>query len=220
MNSKIILLSMAVIATGLFAMPTTLSLFAGQHSFVAPDNVTCQKCHQDIYDSIQSGNMHKNLGDGSAWNSGTNNNALGICVGCHRVSDTFTNVTGIPSAAPNRGTGFFNQSPDTLGFGGTHTMVVTLECRQCHSDVPNQFLDANETHQPFYLEALNGTTNYTIPLKGANEACLGCHSHTVVTLNWTRPTGYNVNITENSSHKYILAFSQNTTTQTNITSGQ
>ncbi|MDD5474660.1 MAG: hypothetical protein PHU34_11030 [Candidatus Methanoperedens sp.] len=217
MNSKIILLSMAVIATGLFAMPTTLSLFAGQHSFVAPDNVTCAKCHQDIYDSIQSSDMHRSVGTaGLAWNDPANANALGICVGCHRVSDTYTNVTGIPSNS----LGYFNTTPTSLGYGNTHTMVVTLECVQCHDQVPGKFLDANETHQPFYLEALNGTTNYTIPLKGANEACLGCHSHTVVTLNWTRPTGYNVNITENSSHKYILAFSQNTTTQTNITSGQ
>lgn len=223
MNSKIILMSFAVIAIGLFAMPSTLSLFAGQHNFVGPDNIQCKKCHQDIYDNIQNSDMHNNLGDNgtTVWNSGNNDNALGLCVGCHRVSDTYTNVTGIPSASPGRNIGFFNQSPDNLGYGSTHTMVVTLECTQCHSDVPNQFLDANETHQPYYLEALNGSTSGAIPLKGANEACLGCHSHTAVTFNWTRPTGYNANVSEDASHKYTIEFSKNLTAfQSNITSGQ
>ncbi|MCZ7383535.1 MAG: multiheme c-type cytochrome [Candidatus Methanoperedens sp.] len=221
MNSKIILMSVAVIAVGLFAMPSTLSLFAGQHNFVSADNVTCQKCHQDIYDNIQNSDMHKNLGDSSAWNSGTNDNALGKCVGCHRVSDSFTNVSGVPSAAPGRQPGWFNQTPDLLGFGSTHTMVVTLECTQCHTDVATQFNDSKETHQPYYLEALNGTTGSEIPLNGANEACLGCHSHTAVTFNWTRPTGYNANVSEDASHKYTIAFSKNLTSfQSNITSGQ
>jgi hypothetical protein len=215
MNSKIILLSIAVITTGLFAMPSTLSLFAGQHNFVGPDQIQCKKCHQDIYDAIQQNYFHNNLGNTSlAWNDASNTNALGQCVGCHRVSDTYTNVTGIPASL----TGYFNQTPSGLGYGNTHTMVVTLECVQCHTAVPSAFADINETHNPYYSEAYNSTT---IPLKGANEACIGCHTHTVVTLNWTRPTGYDVAITENSSHKYTLVFSINdTAVQSNRTSSQ
>ncbi|VVB93393.1 Cytochrome c7 c [uncultured archaeon] len=219
MNSKIILLSMAVVSVGLFAMPSTLSLFAGQHNFVAPDNVTCQKCHQDIYDTIQSSDMHNSLGDNgaTAWNSGSNDNALGKCVGCHRVSDTFTNVS-VPYGSL---TGWFNQTPAGLGFGSTHTMVVTLECVQCHTAVPGKFNDPNETHNPYYGQAYSASNSSTIQLKGANAACVGCHTHTVVTLNWTRPTGYNVNITENTTGAFNLNFSMNTTaTQTNITSSQ
>ncbi len=218
MNSKILLLSVAVISVGLFAMPSTLSLFAGQHSFVAADNVTCKKCHADIYDTIQTGDMHKSLGDNgaTAWNSGSNNNALGVCVGCHRVSDTYTNVS-VPLGSL---TGYFNQTPANLGFGSTHTMVVTLECVQCHTAVPGAFNDPNETHNPYYGQAYNSSNNSIIPLKGANAACVGCHTHTVVSLNWTRPTGYNVDINESTTGKFNLTFSMNTTTQLNRTSSQ
>ena len=225
MNNKIILLSMAVVATGLFAMPSTLSLFAGQHNFVGPDQIQCKKCHQDIYDAIQQNYFHNNLGNTSlAWNDPSNSNALGQCVGCHRVNDAGTNVTGIPA----NGNNYTNLTPGGLGYGSTHTMVVTLECVECHDQVLGAFANSSEVHQDYYNSALaQGKGNATVtgsnavPLKGANAACVGCHTHTVVTLNWTRPTGYIVNITENATGAFNLTFSMNTTsTQTNITSSQ
>ena len=49
---------MAVIATGLFALPGTVAMFGGQHDWydLNPDgnDVSCEKCHADIYAEMNS----------------------------------------------------------------------------------------------------------------------------------------------------------------------
>jgi hypothetical protein len=52
MNSKVGLVLIALVGTGIFALPQTMALFAGQHSFYNIDptgnQVPCQKCHGDV----------------------------------------------------------------------------------------------------------------------------------------------------------------------------
>jgi hypothetical protein len=52
MNSKVVLVLIAMVGTGIFALPQTMALFAGQHSFYNIDptgnQVPCQKCHGDV----------------------------------------------------------------------------------------------------------------------------------------------------------------------------
>ncbi len=52
MNTKFSLALIALIGIGVFALPSTMSLFAGQHSFYNIDatgnQVPCQKCHGDV----------------------------------------------------------------------------------------------------------------------------------------------------------------------------
>lgn len=52
MNTKFTLAIIALIGIGVFALPSTMSLFAGQHSFYNIDatgnQVPCQKCHGDV----------------------------------------------------------------------------------------------------------------------------------------------------------------------------
>ncbi len=231
MNSKVILLSFAVVAVGLFALPSTLSLFAGQHTFYGGDDVRCAKCHQDIYDQLQQNNFH-------VWTNSTgnlvdpnialvdptvpDNTGSGPCLGCHRVPGGI-NVTSQPYAYNN-----LTLTEEGLNVNNTHTMVATLECVTCHTAAGDYLNGVNtggqiDVHQKYYQDALSAGKSGTgdIPLKGANAACVGCHTHTVVTLNWTRSTGYNANITEDTTGNYTMQFSMNTTaTQTNITSGQ
>ncbi len=51
-NSKFTLLLIALVGIGVFALPSTMSIFAGQHSFYNIDatgnQVPCQKCHGDV----------------------------------------------------------------------------------------------------------------------------------------------------------------------------
>src|SRR5574341_1522984 len=52
MNSKFTLALIALVGVGVFALPSTMALFAGQHTFYNIDatgnQVPCQKCHGDV----------------------------------------------------------------------------------------------------------------------------------------------------------------------------
>lgn len=184
MNSKILLLSLAVITIGLFAMPSTLSMFAGQHSFTAGNTTICVKCHSDIKDEINAGGFHKSLLGGSGndckgchttskvnstlipkGNQSGNFSAPGVMVGLDIASGNFTNATGV------------NQTGIV-----THA-AVTVECIACHPYV--NFTD--DPHKPLAVEAGNKTW-----LKGANEACIDCHTKKKITIEFSRAGGQNI----------------------------
>ena len=59
MNKKIALILIMLIGVGLYALPQTVALFAGQHSFVNIDNtgnqIECVKCHGDVRAELSSG---------------------------------------------------------------------------------------------------------------------------------------------------------------------
>ncbi len=52
MNKKI-LLYIALMVLGLYVMPNSLALFAGQHGFVSGMGVSCDKCHSDVITQMQ-----------------------------------------------------------------------------------------------------------------------------------------------------------------------
>lgn len=56
---KIIILYVALMAVGLYAMPNTVSLFAGQHTFYSGMGVECGKCHSDVLAQLQSGSSYE-----------------------------------------------------------------------------------------------------------------------------------------------------------------
>ncbi|VVB86935.1 Cytochrome c7 c [uncultured archaeon] len=59
MNSKFTLALIALVGVGVFALPSTMALFAGQHSFYNIDatgnQVPCVKCHGDVKAELSSG---------------------------------------------------------------------------------------------------------------------------------------------------------------------
>ena len=59
MNSKTAIVLIALIGVGLYALPSTLALFAGQHSFVNIDatgnQIDCVKCHGDVKAELDVG---------------------------------------------------------------------------------------------------------------------------------------------------------------------
>ncbi len=58
MNKKI-LLYFALMVFGLYVMPNTVSLFAGQHTFYSGMGVSCEKCHSDILSQVEhSGDVY------------------------------------------------------------------------------------------------------------------------------------------------------------------
>ncbi len=52
MNKKIILY-FALMAFGLYVMPNTVSLFAGQHTFYSNAGISCEKCHSDVLSQVE-----------------------------------------------------------------------------------------------------------------------------------------------------------------------
>ena len=190
MNSKILLLSVAVIAVGLFAMPSTLSLFSGQHTFVAGENVSCSKCHSDIYTEI-SGVSNEVHNDGN----------FTACKGCHKTGNT-VNI-------PVNGTNLTGTYDNNITVDANVHAAITLECVTCHSGVTQEITGSEEAHRPYY-NASHEDNQSVIQLKGANTACIGCHTHVTVNMTWTRLTSFN--ITSNaSSGAWVVSIGNNAT---------
>jgi hypothetical protein len=59
-SKRIALLTVAICAIGIFALPGTVSIFSGQHSWydlsAGQNEVPCEKCHGDIADEMISEN--------------------------------------------------------------------------------------------------------------------------------------------------------------------
>jgi len=95
LGNKTLVLVVAVLAVGLFVMPSALSLFAGQHTFVGPNDVNCAKCHGAEYGELQAGTVHTGLSCGTCHQTNTagfNNKTQHAsisppCVACHTSVD-------------------------------------------------------------------------------------------------------------------------------------
>ncbi len=96
MDRKIVMLLIGIVAIGMFALPNTLAMYSGQHSFVNGTNVDCAKCHGSgdaIGDELNNSDMHSTMDCETCHGfSGTNPNddttghaaTTGVtCLGCH-----------------------------------------------------------------------------------------------------------------------------------------
>ncbi len=85
MNSKFTLALIALVGVGVFALPSTMALFAGQHSFYNIDatgnQVPCVKCHGDVKAELTSG--------GSTVTGTKGPHAEFKCEYCHRAESGF-----------------------------------------------------------------------------------------------------------------------------------
>ena len=127
MNSKrLLLLTVAVVAVGVFALPGTVSLFSGQHAWYGisePENeIPCKKCHADVYEEMMS--MTKPNSPHSYMDEN--------CELCHRTCFNMTYDSG---------TGKYEKSPGFTYASGSGTgsrpgveahAVSTIECMDCH----------------------------------------------------------------------------------------
>ncbi len=225
MNSKVLMLSVAVIAVGLFALPSTLSMFAGQHSWYDPKlsgGIPCQKCHfiekqelagsngphSTVYTELVNTSMNystNELPGGTAggidfW-GGTNSDD-DRCYGCHQRAGS-------------------NNSSHTLLAGSwddhrnDQHAAIAVWCIDCHPWVVDELCNGSAAHKPFY-EDLNNETD-DMHLQNENRACLGCHTHVGVNITWERNeyVSYNVdcdgkgyNVTWNTSDNLGLNASE------------
>lgn len=181
-SKKTVFLLIALLTIGMYFLPTTLSLFSGQHTFINGTEVSCRKCHEDIYSQIADAPT------GSPHLSGFADN----CNGCHRTGGILILFQDDLTAGISQGEHALNITADP----NVHA-AVTVECVFCHDLIisnsttsdPQEIRGSDEAHSSFY-----DASNQSTILKGGNEACIGCHTHTMVNITWIRKTGYNMNV--------------------------
>lgn len=202
-SRKSILLAVAVLAIGLYIMPSTLSLFSGQHTFVNGSEVSCRKCHEDIYSELNSG---------ASQSPQAPHSSIANCRVCHTTGELDNVIGGSADwLTPIK----VNISTDPQAHS-----AITVECVFCHDLIVAEITGVNESHRPFYNSSkADDPNNGTKLLKGGNEACIGCHTHIWVNITWNRPVGYNINATEVSSGVYQLNFTVNSTINRTYSAG-
>nr|CBH37857.1 hypothetical secreted protein [uncultured archaeon] len=210
MKSKgIALLAVAIVAIGIFALPSSVSLFSGQHTWYdigesvggtpGANNVPCEKCHAEIeLEMVSGGNgAHEGL----------------TCSMCHRAY--FTGYTY------GRGGYAVGGTPYPPIPGQEAHAASTVECMDCHAAYDsavnhswqdpeyagkcgNCHLDGNygagclaaggfgltpyasdtgtkAAHKKFVLDSIDEPL-----MDGANEACIACHTRIGVNITWTK----------------------------------
>jgi hypothetical protein len=184
-TKKMILLFMIFCFLGIFALPSTMSLFAGQHAWYDLESgygSKCVKCHADIYGELYEGGHHKNIAgvaDGEE------------CLVCHRANESIfyanasTNEAGQQAHAAstincgychlNKTVADLYTAPPTGGFG----LVTGLS-----SDT-----GTNASHYSFVVQSRTSDL-----LQYESESCVACHTTTNVILNFNVTTGMTVNV--------------------------
>jgi nitrate/TMAO reductase-like tetraheme cytochrome c subunit len=178
MKNKMLLIGIAIVAVGLFALPQTYALFVGQHNWydtqTSENGVPCGKCHADVVAEINAGTGGVNLAHRGQTSDGG-------CQACHMTA---------PATEPG-----VSQGP-----GGTFHAAAAPACLDCHSGTAGGGLSAvevtngaDEVHKPFVNQAT--TAGF---LKSSNEACISCHTHVAVDIAWTKATTISLSAAETS----------------------
>ena len=210
MNSnKLVLVAVAIVAVGIFALPSTVSLFSGQHTWYnlneQGNQLPCTKCHQDIQDEMMSTGVN-----GNGVHTTLNGTAGSSSCLCHRVTGT--------GVADGNGAG--NSNPGTEAHA-----AAAIACMLCHEnntrtggEYPfaggfNQSAVYEKTgvseeynyswgpggtggehaaHNAFINQAINNSL-----MEDSNEACIACHTRVGVNITWTKNENLEFDATEN-----------------------
>lgn len=207
-GKKIALMAIAVVAIGVFALPSTVSLFSGQHVWYdiggADNNIPCEKCHAEIFEEYMMTGAHGNLSGGAASGSPRLADARVACGACHRVNTSgWTYASGDGNGSTpgkeahaaatiacmachnpiNESTAAAWMAPYAGGFMEMNSSTDTDLSEENQSLWQYATADNNGTyaaHNAFIIEALEDDT-----LQDANEACIACHTMIAVKINWT-----------------------------------
>ncbi len=219
MKAKIMLLTVALLAVGTVVMPQTVSLFAGQHWWYNisgnGNQIPCQKCHADIYEEMrlqigphtgESGYVFQcQLCHRTAFNGYTYATVNGSsitnyypgkqahaastvrCLTCHGAYANLAHINGYNALSPGSSTICYECHTNKFKVAPDYVLAGGFGLTSMPGDTGSM-----AAHEMFVLEAKNDST-----LKGANEACVACHTHVAVKINWRhkRSLEFDVNIT-------------------------
>ena len=205
MSGRIVLAIVILLALGIIVLPSTVSLFAGQHDWYNiesdANDIPCQKCHADVFDELNNSPYHVNF------SGGTDNVAdEADCGACHQVAATIGGGLTLANGSANVSGGW--------QAGKEAHAAASISCMWCHgtdasgnplwssAPVAGGFNLTNYTgdtgqyaaHKPWVLSAMaDSSTNNTDLLTGPNEACIACHTHVPVRINWTHAVSLEFN---------------------------
>ena len=242
-GQRIVLIATAIVALGIFVMPSTISLFSGQHYWYnisgRSNEVPCEKCHADIaaemeqlegphtgetgYERLECEYCHrvfsiehKNAsfdtytyasGDGAGAEAGKEAHAASTvpCMYCH---------SGNESGSLHSTTGWYSNCVGCHGEGEVYPVhdgakyFNNDDCLKCHGDTATNKAyiippaggfnlttnstdtGSNAAHKTFVMNAISNTD-----MEDANEACIACHTHIPVKINWTHRVSLEFNAT-------------------------
>jgi hypothetical protein len=160
MKNRSLILSIAIVAVGLFVLPATVSMFAGQHSWYDPKDqgIPCEKCHWLEYEEMRSGEYTTHVPH-TFKNKSTGAIEYFECEECHNVT---MNVSH-----------YFE-----TGEVGEHTKAhaaTTVSCLACHSDLHS---DGDDTCTTCHWGAAVNTMHVLATKYGmghSDEECTKCH---------------------------------------------
>ena len=227
-NKNLILLCIAVAAIGIFIIPSTMSMFVGQHRWYSVTTSSsqydiCERCH-----IAEVGEWKANTGAHSAYRAWTTSET-GVDPGCfcHQVNQTRLTNFGFNSSQMTQfnfevfnETGKLNSTQDSWNWTNgtswrsenTPHAAITIECVDCHYNASVQLNNTNEAHKSFYLQAKNTTLN---PYGSNNTACMACHTMVGLNITMTRiRSGIILNATHNADYTWTLNVTTNTTEMT------
>jgi len=224
---SIILLGFAVVAIGIFIIPSTLSMFVGQHQWFSVRTAEsqydlCERCH-----SAEVGEWKANRERGGAHSSYLNEGSAGDpgCF-CHQVNETRLSDYGIDTTnIDNFNFEIFNESgglnDSAAAFNTawrtnlTPHAALTIACVDCHLNASSQLNNTNEAHKALYNASLNiAATSDDI---SENTACLACHTMVGLSISMERiESGITIiaNHTNYTSEGWSLDISINRTDRT------
>jgi len=168
MEKKIVrlaLVALAILAVGILVLPSTITLFAGQHTWYYKEALPCEKCHADVADEFRSAqNYHPPGNTYPIWEA---------CVLCHQVEPLY---------------------PGDVSYEKQKHAATTVACEYCHYPEANAF--DNDPHWQFVKSAEADPL-----LPNGTEACVACHTHAEVHINFTwmkyMTFGFDVNASAN-----------------------
>jgi len=217
-GKNMILLSVAVIAVGLFVLPQTMAMFVGQHTWFSVKTadsqyVMCQKCH---------------VNEVAEWRANTGAHAnysadLGGGCFCHQINETALGEYGLTSAIAPGAYGFnftnwrWNYTNNSNKVGGEpewynntdpdpsnhewewgwrpgtgnvspHAAVI-VDCVDCHWNEMQQINNPKSAHFAFWNQTKTGSDNTGTD---NNTVCMACHTHTHLNITWLRIEGLEI----------------------------
>ena len=202
-GSQILILAIAIIAIGLFILPSTLSMFVGQHTWFSVKNPgdmedLCAKCHQPEVDewnlNIERGGAHATFD--------TNYEDTSGCTICHQINETILedyNLYNIDSLYGYEFEDFtqfgFDNTTNSSDFRwrnqSTPHAAIKVDCADCHYNATIQLMNNDSAHKDFYEQSTANATN--------SASCIGCHTMTDMDISWLKFGGLNINATINRS---------------------
>ena len=205
-GNKLLLIVVIFIGIVLWNIPSTMSTFAGTHTFYNATKTDCAKCHSDILTQLSD------TGRVNALHFNNSSNSDG-CKACHTISQTMNSSEEYHAAFKPNCTDC-HQNTSIRGTKESHSIIVAgandsnvnsginEACIMCHTktaqiiEIRNRIVFAFENDSI----AANGTTEFngsyfvTIPSSYAsgihnyrdNVSCVMCHAKIQTILNQSR----------------------------------